>query len=210
MEAALHALGQNHIPGSITFCYDSQWAANIVTGKLKAKRNKALVSQAKKIYEHLKSKTSVHWRWVKGHSGEEYNDMADALAEAGKADGDVVGGRRTAPCFYTPATLPTQSTPPISTHDTLDEHSASFSKALTEAEKLTFKRMTVVPRSLWFTPQLAEELAKVKQKKQAHDPEAEVQYRQIKSRARKQIRDWVRQNLEEPGRNSTTALWHTT
>ena len=94
MEAALHALGQSHIPASITFYYDSQWAASMVTGKFKAKRNKALVSQAKKIYEHLKSKTLVQWRWVKGHSGEEYNDMADALAEAGKVDGEVVGGAR--------------------------------------------------------------------------------------------------------------------
>ena len=210
MEAALHALGQGQAPDSVTFCYDSQWAASMVTGKFKAKRNKALVSQAKKIYEHLKSKTLVQWRWVKGHSGEEYNDMADELAEAGKLDGEIVGGRSTAPCFLTPATLPTQSTPPVTTRETLDEHSTSFAKALMEAEKLTFKRMTVVPRSPWITPQLAEELRIVKQKRQAHDPEAETLYRQVKSKARKQKREWVRSNLEEAGRNSVTVLWHTT
>ena len=29
------------------------------------------------------SKHSIEWRWVKGHSGDKYNDIADELARSG-------------------------------------------------------------------------------------------------------------------------------
>ena len=44
MEAALYEIGRGNLPRELVFCYDSQWATNMVTGKFKAKRNKALVN----------------------------------------------------------------------------------------------------------------------------------------------------------------------
>ena len=210
MEAALYEIGRGNLPRELVFCYDSQWAANMVTGKFKAKRNKALVSQAKSIYKYLQPRTKITWRWIKGHSGEEYNEEADALAEAGKRDGRYVGGRQTIDHFYTPATLPQESTPPTFRTDTLEEHAQQFTDVLTQAEKTTFKRMSVVPRMPWITPQLAEEIEQIKQRRRNWDPDAEKEYRQVKSKARKRKRDWTRQTLEDAGRNSTTVLWRAT
>ena len=175
MEAALFELGQEELPEQITFCYDSQWAAHMVTGKFRAKRNRALVSQAKKVYSCLQRRTKITWKWVKGHSGEEYNDQADELAEAGKKDGQYVGGRQDAAHFYTPATLPEETTPPIIEGDTLTEQADKFTRALGIAEKSTFRRLRVPPRSPWITPQIAEDLEKIKQRRKNWDPEAELE-----------------------------------
>ena len=85
MESALYLLGNpDNIPPSVTFFFDSKWAANMVTGKFRAKRNRALVANAKTIYALLQTKTHVQWQWVKGHSGAKHNEHADKLAETSK------------------------------------------------------------------------------------------------------------------------------
>ena len=68
MEAALYELGRGSLPAENVFCYASPWAANMVTGKFKAKRNKTLVAQAKRIYKYFQVRTKVSWQWIKGHS----------------------------------------------------------------------------------------------------------------------------------------------
>ena len=83
MEAALFILGQQNIPLEVEFVYASQWAANVITGKFRPKRNRAMVYTAKRIFESLSCKTQVKWRWTKGHAGNAYNERADELAEVG-------------------------------------------------------------------------------------------------------------------------------
>ena len=167
MEAALHLLGNlDSLPSSVTFLYGNKWAANMVTGKFRAKRNRSLVANAKRIYALLQSKTQVHWQWVKGHSGAKHNEHADALAEKGKQTQDYMGGREEAEFFYTPATLPSESTPPVEAQGaTSDTTSSTFRQAPLSAEEVTFKI------------QLA------KNKMAEHDPTGETDYRIAKSQA---------------------------
>ncbi len=46
------------------------------------KTNKKGTAEYKKYYDSIKGKLSVRFEKVKGHSGDKYNDMADALAKA--------------------------------------------------------------------------------------------------------------------------------
>ena len=54
-----------------------------------------------------------------------------------------MGGRQDAAHFYTPATLPEETTPPIIEGDTLTEQADKFTRALGIAEKSTFRRLRV-------------------------------------------------------------------
>ena len=210
MEAALYLLGSpDTMPSSVTFCYDSQWAANMVRGKFRVKRNRTLVSASKQILDVLAKRTTVKWQWIKGHSGDAYNDHADSLAEAGKADGQRVGGRDITAHFYTPATMPREITPP-QTNLTIDEISQQLAQAMKTAEELTFSKLEHAPRTPWITPELASALQLVKDKRKNHDPQAEVEYRRLKSWARKIKRDWTREQLCTANAQSSTSLWHST
>ena len=105
MEAALFILGQQNIPLEVEFVYDSQWAANVITGKSRPKRNRAMVYTAKRIFESLSCKTQVRWRWTKGHAGNAYNERADEVAAVGKSTGLYEGGRSQQQPAVTPHTL---------------------------------------------------------------------------------------------------------
>lgn len=56
---------------------DSQYALNVLSGKWKAKANLELVK------EHLENiqRLNIEYVWVKGHNGNELNEMADQLAQ---------------------------------------------------------------------------------------------------------------------------------
>lgn len=58
---------------------DSQYAIGLFTKNWKAKVNKELINKVKKDLEDFPNLAFV---WVKGHSGDEYNEMADQLANA--------------------------------------------------------------------------------------------------------------------------------
>ena len=63
--------------------YDSTYAADAARGRMRAKTNKALVRKARAALRALDGKCSVTWAWVKGHSGQKWNEKADELAGRG-------------------------------------------------------------------------------------------------------------------------------
>lgn len=71
----------NWIPegSSITIYSDSMYAINVLSGKWKAKTNTDLV----RLYNTVAARLmKVKFKWVKGHSGNEYNEYVDNIASS--------------------------------------------------------------------------------------------------------------------------------
>ena|SRR3990167_6826996 len=72
--AIINALEHIETPSKIVICSDSLYAINLTT--YKSNINKDLRIQ---LFE-LMNKHTVTFKWVKGHSGDYYNDMVDDMA----------------------------------------------------------------------------------------------------------------------------------
>jgi len=66
-----------------TIRYDSKYAANIASGRHKAHANIRLAARANMLYKEVHSDHVLVFEHVKGHSGEEWNERADLLANWG-------------------------------------------------------------------------------------------------------------------------------
>ena len=205
MEAALYLLSLSQPPSEVTFYYDSKWAASMAKGDSRPKRNKALVHSARAVFAALATKTRVQWKWVKGHTGIRFNERADALAGHGRDTGEWTGGRHALDQMATPHTIlpPSLQTTP-GTHS---QKYVKFVQALRTAECNTLNKLKAYPRQPWITPQLAEDIERIKHKRIRNDPNHQAEYRALKNTARKLKRDWTRAKLEANPNTSHTAIW---
>jgi len=63
---------------NITIFSDSQWTMGALSGSFKrVKKNLDLIKDGKEIIAKFKS---VKWNWVKGHSGDQWNEECNTLA----------------------------------------------------------------------------------------------------------------------------------
>lgn len=61
----------------VTILSDSQYALNVLSGKWSAHTNNAIVDSHKPNKKRLR----LQYKWIKGHCGNKFNEMADLLAE---------------------------------------------------------------------------------------------------------------------------------
>lgn len=87
-EALLYAAACDS--ANVIIKYDSEYAFNMITGSNRAHKNKALVLKAQALLAETKKSQNVEFEHVKAHSGDQFNDLADALAKRG-ATGDKSG-----------------------------------------------------------------------------------------------------------------------
>ena len=211
LEAALYLLGTpEYVPKAVEFCYDSKWMHSMVTGTARPKRHKALVYLSKRVHRLLSKRTTITWQWIKGHTGNQYNEKADELAETGKTTAQFQGGRSEAHTFLSPANLPNseEALPPL--EGTLDESNKQLVSALLQAEEITFQRQEFAPRANWMPPELATRLEQIKTRRRAHDYTAHQDYKKAKAEARKIKREWLRSQLYMDSQSGSTKLWQAT
>lgn len=73
--------GMYHLPDdatSVTVISDSQYALNTLSGTWNGEKNADL----KDVFRHsilAARDLSIEWKWVKGHSGDKYNEICDQM-----------------------------------------------------------------------------------------------------------------------------------
>lgn len=84
LRAAIEGLAyilENGIKEQVTLISDSMYVLGIATGEYTPHKNIELAKVLRDLFIHLKAES----RWVKGHSGDEFNEVADQLSKKGKA-----------------------------------------------------------------------------------------------------------------------------
>lgn len=65
---------------SVTLVSDSRYVLGMATGRYAATKNFELITRLKDLYSRLCTET----RWVRGHSGNPFNERCDSLAKKGR------------------------------------------------------------------------------------------------------------------------------
>ena len=78
----------------VVICYDSKYAAQQARGVWKAKKNVELIRRVQgALHDAEEQGVRVWWRWIKGHSGQKWNERADRLADMGASIRDGQGAQ---------------------------------------------------------------------------------------------------------------------
>ena len=69
---------------TITVHYDSTYASGTIDGSMASKAHSSLIEFAKGCLSYLRARFQVMSKWVQGHSGDPWNEMADSLCSHAK------------------------------------------------------------------------------------------------------------------------------
>ena len=205
MEAALYILTLTTPPKQISFYYDSRWMSDAVRGRSKAKRHKTMIKYARILLAELQNRTTVDWFWVKGHSGDHFNEIADRLAEEGKQIPDPMGGRHDITPLLTPSEFiePVQSTD----HSALERLNSTLVRALHKAESQHIPLLKRKPKQPWMTQELLQQFHEVRHLKSIDHSAHIKKHKLLKKQARKIKREWTREQLLTDPNPSHTKIW---
>jgi ribonuclease HI len=78
MTAVIQALKMYKKHSKFLIISDSQYVINCAQGKWQRKKNCDLW----KKYDKYAVNKDIEWKWVKGHSGDKYNELVDKLAKS--------------------------------------------------------------------------------------------------------------------------------
>jgi hypothetical protein len=130
----------------------------ITQGKYKPKTNKLLARVARAAYLYAADELHVHMHWVKGHSGNIFNDAADEAANKGRYEkqSDLPRHNPNSTDHYVVNWLTTEITTTLG-HTKLDditnieEANTAITNAILSAARKSFPKGQMQPRTPWIT-----------------------------------------------------------
>ena len=191
IEALLHAHANAATKAIIHS--DSLWAINTITGRWRPKHHKQLISLARQLARANNITTRLHW--IKGHAGNEGNEIADQEAEKGKLAHDRHGTRAEMLDVADKSHTPNQA--------------ASWASAMHEAAKQVFHAKRTTRAHPWITDATLDALDRARKAEANQDKDAKKLRNQAKRAARKDRVNWVHSRLMEDPEGNNTGFWKT-
>ena len=224
-EAALHALETTPPTTAIKIRYDSKWAANIARGKWHPKKHHEHVRITRDLITLLEDKYELIWEWVKGHSGDPGNDLADAAADKGVEE-DHTNYHRYHP---TRSSLPpeeaytfcaswvshkatdirTRKSASRTDHtEPLDSFNDRLTKAILKATKTVYPAPKFQPRKPWITQATLDLIEQAHTFRENQRFEQEIaKNKEVKKQARKDKKDWMTTHLKTVSKSTVRDKW---
>ena len=207
IESAISLLSSEaHLPSSITFVYDSQWTQKVITGQWRAKRHKNMVQTARSLHQQLTAQTHVNWKWVKGHTGNQGNERADRLADAGKQLQTAFGGR-----YNRPSLPPIPAQPAIvqqpQTHSNIDDAAAQLTTAIVRSATIAFGQARRKPKQPWISANTLQLLTSARSLLAIDDPAANAKLKEAKKAARHDKLKRIHQQLASDSTHNNRNMW---
>lgn len=206
IEAALWVLAvaevDKHIPAAVTFMYNSNWVAQMVRGKWKPQKHKAMVAYAKQLLAVLCARTTVHWTRTTGNPGHNFTQLADTLAARGKTSASPEGGRHENKYKHISPDLwfPQNDTPLFPSSVPTAENLYLDLQSRISRARVHVPNSIHAPQKPWITPDTMNLIVRAKHLKIQDSPEHKNAYTQAKRAARKDKVKWLqRQLMHHPG-----------
>ena len=93
LTAVIETLGhikQQGYQGEVMIAPDNLWAADATSGACNGKVHRRLIREAQRAHQELlKQGVTIRWGWSKGHSKLKWNEIADELANEGRASAEA-------------------------------------------------------------------------------------------------------------------------
>ena len=183
----------------VTINFDSKYAANVARGKWAPKTNLALASCVRNIWESIRTRFKVTWKWVKGHTGVWGNEKADEAATLGLHGTNKVGRWGEAPSpdmLYATAFMPPLTVIPA-TRDSLSNEAADIASALVSAARKFVPHAPSRPKSPWISGHTLSLIDQQKTAIRSRDQEQLADlYKQIRKSARADKRAYSKEQFK--------------
>ena len=185
LEAALVAHERSY--RQVVIHSDSQWAINVLKGKWKTEKHKAMVNYIRAV---LRLTGQLHLQWIKAHSGQEGNERAHALANQGRQSAFAQG-----------------TTVPYPDHTAARRDNTTPLRHVCSEPPNLYSPHKSLPRRPWITEPTLQKLAQARAVSANNEDNARQLLYQAKNSAKKDRVQWVHDQLLADPRADHSAVW---